>query len=123
MREIKFRAWHDGEMYDVDDLRFNVAGVSYAHLIQPSGRMLYHTPDMSKIELMQFTGLLDEQGREVYESDIVEYAAIGVRGVVTWMDPGLFYCVRHANAIHGIHNGWTIIGNIYENPDLVEEPS
>lgn len=119
MREIKFRAWHDGEMYDVDDLRFNIAGVCYVHLIQPSGRILYHTPDLSKVRLMQYTGIKDKNGKEVYEGDIVLYAG-GYRGVVVWDTITDGWRIRVNDTFNTRSNDMEVIGNIYENPELVK---
>jgi len=59
MREIKFRAWfEDGEM-----LRLDLA--NHKNILR-----LYNQCEDAKI--MQFTGLLDKNGKEIYEGDIVE---------------------------------------------------
>lgn len=118
MRALRFRAWDksDGRMIKLGWGWINEDG---AIPVRGDWDDIVHEDEL---EFMQFTGLKDEQGREVYEGDIVDCAAIGVhRGAVTWMDPGLFYGVVSANAVHGMYNGWTVIGNIYENPELLKE--
>jgi len=52
-----------------------------------------------KYEIMQFTGLKDSKGKEIYEGDIVSWKAEGAIGELE------------------------IIGNIYENPELLKEVS
>lgn len=75
--------------------------------------------------LMQSTGLVDKNGKEIFEGDIVH--AYGedtyLIGVIEYFDNA--YCIKSKNGIYNLL--WTnaeqyeIIGNIYENPELLEE--
>jgi uncharacterized phage protein (TIGR01671 family) len=125
MREIKFRAWDTRiqQMYRVGDeygTRHPLDCCVYAHARQP-------------VILQQFTGLHDRNGREIYEGDIINRRD-GYEGdtyepgcvcSVEWDDGG--YClskngtayIAGLDSCEVINRGIEVIGNIYENPELL----
>jgi len=108
MKTIKFRAWdeYNQTMIYPDEHFFKLK----SHEIL--GR--YET-------VMQFTGLLDKNGKEIYEGDIVEDED-RIQRVVIKFDGGCFYGENQLQ--YQILNRnwlkWEIIGNIYENPGQIE---
>ena len=86
--------------------------------------------DSGDITLMQFTGLFDKNGKEIYEGDIVEamfrYSEDKenkppknkTKFVVEFkIDPGTQYC--GFNFFPSVLNTIKVIGNVYENPELL----
>lgn len=132
-REIKFRAWDESQSY-----------------------MAYQgTPDLETIQsfmlhfgdkiLMQFTGLLDCNGKEIYEGDILEgesylygyqlhedkqFKYSGIVKFQTQCDVGLCWVLDngygcwnlkqtvHRNCID--YSTGKVVGNVFENPELAE---
>src|SRR4051812_17759551 len=76
MRTIKFRAW---------DKANNKFHYDFDLTSQFDGRISwnYETTELTDIELMQFTGLLDKNGKEIYEGDILKHLD-GGKGEVVW---------------------------------------
>ena len=127
-REIKFRAWdteekvmyeNDRFMGDYDDLYFGDINDIFAK--EP------------EVIFMQFTGLKDKKGKEIYEGDIlanrevhgdnfycvVEYGIDGFNGVTY---PGRNHCMPlHTIMTYEGAEYNEVIGNIYENPELIKE--
>ena len=66
MREIKFRAWHLGEMYE------NCVVVDGKALRRGHFATDLFSDFSERAELMQFTGMTDVNGVEIYEGDIIE---------------------------------------------------
>ena len=82
---------------------------------------------------MQSTGLYDENGKEIFEGDIVQFEDYYIesdlpyinRGIVEWSQ-GQFTITNRASVemedlLDGEFLDLTIIGNIYENPELLQE--
>lgn len=122
MREIKFRAWDNNteKMHEVDELDL------WGRDSLPS-RTYFKGIDVGipyeDIELMQYTGLKDKSGKEIYEGDILRSDALGDdgEGVVSLVifEKGCFvYGEGDGCPIKDYVYMDTVIGNIYENPEL-----
>ncbi|MEC5150883.1 YopX family protein [Cryobacterium sp. GrIS_2_6] len=113
-REIKFRAWDGETMRLLDQMYVGVGqiGFSYTHYVD-LGDM-----DHERTELMQYTGLKDKNGMEIYEGDILENR-LGEQFPVTFT-LGAFR--TNKNMTLGDFD-CEVIGNIYESPELLEAAS
>ncbi|CAK1250102.1 YopX family protein, partial [Fructobacillus cardui] len=137
MREIKFREWDQNrhEIYGGD-----IPGMSYGHredFDDMVGFRFAHTELIdyegteefkNKRILEQYTGLHDKNGKEVYEGDIVEWMDYETKriGYVVFNPDIEFvtanYIFEFGNfAYQDTENYLTIVGNIHENPELLEE--
>lgn len=87
--------------------------------------------EVNKVKVMQWTGLKDKNGKEVYEGDIVETVTasgnpFGTIDVVRYQDGG-FKLVDDTDSLLPIYIGdkevisIEVIGNIYEHPHLLKE--
>jgi uncharacterized phage protein (TIGR01671 family) len=133
MREIKFRAWdsEENKMIEWDDTFFSD--------MSPVTRWSSYFSFID-MQLMQFTGLKDRNGKEIYEGDILtapyypfqDDGKYNYHGVIEWIDElASFYMTKRlANSEkRGISDGiseqiddisnFEVIGNIYEIPELL----
>jgi uncharacterized phage protein (TIGR01671 family) len=75
-------------------------------------------------EVMQYTGLKDKNGREIYEGDIIRWhERVTADYQITFTD-GVF-CLDGIGIQNLYHHReelgkWEVVGNIYENPELLE---
>lgn len=133
MREIKFRAWDKkcNEMHTFDEVFDVLISMSNQVFALAKG----HNSTLAEIErentvIMQYTGLKDKNGTEIYEGDIVMYydGEFTFKAIVEWdywswylkgvipEDNFQFDDVTDRNV-----SDVQIIGNIYENKELLEE--
>lgn len=117
MREIKFRAWDEESKRMFNIARFDFADHTvYSHLFACEGHLA------ENLKIMQYTGIKDKNGKEIYEGDIVRHATDeGVYKVI--FEDGGFYVKNLFEYDFQTINEYPLefIGNIYENPELLEE--
>ena len=123
----KFRAWYKEwkEMGRVGEIRFDLDGSVSVVLFK--GNYLDVSGPREKIVLMQSTGLHDKNGKEVFVGDIIKCTRGCLHEVYLEKEYGGTY-IGGMPAIYlkGIREGyaWTgdevIIGNVYQNPELLE---
>lgn len=107
MREIKFRAW---DAVKKIWLHFDI-----------SQNPEYWSGKIKDCPLQQYTGLKDKNGKEIYEGDILGGKnAFGrdVRATVEWGKIG--WEAHEDNELNLQWKEWEVIGNIYENPELLK---
>ncbi len=117
MREIKFRAWDKIEkrMFVPDGIDQSADGAYVIEFERPLHTLNKIVRFCGSVILMQFTGLKDKNGKEIYEGDMVRHdGRIPLDEEVTF-DGAAFYPVYSAPSQH-----WEVIGNIYENPELLK---
>lgn len=124
MREIKFRAWDPASkvMYPVEAINFcgrKTVTVQY----NPVKKFL-----MDNIRLMQYIGAKDKNGVEIYEGDIIRHQSgkYGTDFVIQWSPILCGFTAVQVEIGHpspqlnqGTMCHFEVIGNIYENPELV----
>lgn len=132
MREIKFRAWDKvtKQLVEIDSIGW-VNDALYIEVSLPDPRGNEQTYRVSRAttncEIMQYTGLKDKNGKEIYEGDIrvgkyyfQEEAKRGVE-VMTWHEKeGYWYWKNVSPSYIPDFIEVEVIGNIYENPELVQ---
>ena len=124
----RYRAWKKAgkELGRVGQITFELDG-SVSHVLF-KGKFLDFNVPINEIELMQSTGLKDKNGKEVFVGDIIKCTRGCLHEVYIEKEYGGTYCGgMPAVYLKDLREGyaWTeheeIIGNIYENPELLEE--
>jgi uncharacterized phage protein (TIGR01671 family) len=118
-REIKFRAWNIGseEMWDCDQLALN-----RIHLSVSGNEFLTHDEDgalelLPYLKPMQFTGLRDKNGVEIYEGDVMSF--LGENWTVIYFEQYASFMLQNGNDLANITTQEEVIGNRYQNKSLI----
>lgn len=131
----KFRAWDKDEkvMRIVNEIHFTIKTITCEPLKGHDNMLEMYNPICFEghFELMQSTGLKDKNGVEIYEGDLIQNGR-GEIGYVTYLlqETGFVVVLKNTDYRLGHRNTgesydmayWhEIIGNIYENTELLEE--
>lgn len=136
-REVKYQAWlHDEKvMVDVIEINFQERSVGYYDFSGMNDAEAFElmrdgTPNadctFEECKLRQFTGLRDKNGKYIYEGDLVEISDHPFEGPIKVNG---IYEVGYNERMELCCGSWllhrelpyiTVIGNIYENPELLE---
>ena len=122
MRDIKFRFWLNNAkvMHSMEDfiLGCNLGGYDFAETI---------TGKCVDVSVMQYTGLKDKNGVEIYEDDVIK-DHIGT-GFVEYLDEKASFRVNYMDSsckwfidysLRGERESIEVIGNIYQHKNLID---
>ena len=143
MRDIKFRAYIRDKNPRVPSEINKIVEVKSLHLGSKKAIIGYSGGNYSikfdEIELMQYTGLKDKNGKEIYEGDIVLYQdweqcyegggndSFINKGIVEYNESNCCFNVTERETIdiedvlYKGNEDLEVIGNIYDNPELLEK--
>ena len=128
----KFRAYDSGSlsrMYQPDEVMVGNGDIWIIDEDSVAGEWIVN----NDIHLMQSTGLKDKNGKEIFEGDIVQFEDCYIEteflyvntGIVEWSQGSFTITNRESVRMEDLLDGEfldvTIIGNIYENPELLED--
>ena len=127
MREIKFRAWlkEDKKMVNVETMNFTDKSIQYLKKSEIINAYILKRESFDDVELMQYTGVKDKNGKEIYEGDIVilNDAEEENRCIVKYKYGS--YILVDGDLREDLSNVedrfLEVVGNIYENKNLLEE--
>lgn len=131
--KFKFRVWDKEEraMLDVHGINFDAHGIWTNELIddESDGNFIF----FDDVELMQSTGLIDKNGVEIYEGDIVALKypydkRIKTKGIIVWdsYKPCFGISMIETTERYELYritarNYLTVIGNVHQNSELLED--
>ncbi|HIJ11040.1 TPA: hypothetical protein HA278_03195 [Candidatus Woesearchaeota archaeon] len=138
MREIKFRAWDKDHKIMFLPEKDTDAGVRFSDEYGYC-RIHYFKNEESTTEhhecdcvWMQFTGLKDAGGKDVYEGDVIKYDESPLVNTIRFRNGSFVtvnpFCCKHCDEgysyiepLGDVMSKFTVIGNIYKNPELIQE--
>ena len=123
-REIKYRSWlkEEKKMVNVETIDFTDKSMQYLEKNEIIDAYLLRRVIFDDIDLMQYTGLEDKNGVEIYEGDIIicKYGP-EIMMEVKWVDESFRTLGKYNgdNYVGYVKNSAEVIGNTYENPELL----
>jgi uncharacterized phage protein (TIGR01671 family) len=122
-REIKFRLW------DFEKKKMIYPSLSHneKYVLQLNceymGKFNGKTYDPVKIPKMQFTGMLDKEGKEIFEGDIINlgdrcYKIVYSNNTASFMRETLSAWLTYSLNEKECREDFEVIGNIYQNPEF-----
>lgn len=129
-REIKFRAWVDNANRMFGPFTLKELSDGRISVDEPDGRGYIF---LDESDLMQYTGLKDKNGKEIYEGDIcLIYEGESWTAEVSFVGAGFCFVNRNCCSVCAEGRGCIgpidetgdpveVIGNIYESPELLGE--
>jgi uncharacterized phage protein (TIGR01671 family) len=139
MREIKFRAWipDDAEMIPERKIISISSDAQTIQYFDSQGRHVHHGTNVGELDdtnpvnravVLQYTGLKDKNGVEIYEGDILRFKAWGGKhqGFVKWEEGTCAYEIEISRTSYtGFFRDparvYEVVGNTYENPELLKD--
>ena len=139
MQNLKFRAWDNENEYMITSMQGIYTALRNTMNITRQDDGYYNTgdllkPNKEKYSIMQYTGLKDKEKKEMYEGDIVEIKVydsfskqcISTKKCVIEFKNGIFGVMftkaQELTAfVHFTNTTFEVIGNIYENKELLSE--
>ena len=126
-RDIKFRAWVKDRKAIFEVVLINYVSKKVTYLFERVGHLLnIRHEKFNDVELMQYSGLTDMMEKEIYEGDIL-FESFGERYYKVVFKNGSFRAEfegdfeEHSfDLIDVVAQGCKIVGNIYENPELLK---
>lgn len=129
-REIKFRAWDNVQgvmLYNIQNAYDTLCGVT-----DENGNDMDYDEinfgnfcQLPRYEVMQYTGLKDKNGKEIYEGDVVK-SGREFLCIVVYQAPSFVMKIKQSSKTWfefllsaKEYQFETVIGNIYETPDLI----
>ena len=127
MREIEFRAWDKKKKVYTNWKCYD----NMFYFMDKFTGVWIRDDDFERFVLIQYTGLKDKNGTEIYEGDICNCREYECFGKVEWNneEAGFYFCVVMEGGgfeeehLYDYVDELEVIGNIYENPDLLGEPN
>ena len=129
-REIKFRAWlkEDKKMENVKTMDFTDKTIRCLKKNEFINAYLLRRVSFDDVELLQYTGLKDKNGKEIYENDLI--SCNKYKNIVVFFENGCFKVKYSKNYTTNVtctldtfleKYKCKISGNVYENKNLLEE--
>lgn len=118
MENFKYKAWDKENriMVEVVSINFKSKKIYYGNY---GNCVLY----FEEAELMQFIGLQDKNNKDIYKGDIFHLGDENIKYTVVWHDTGFMGAENGSTSFVGLEH-WKdsieVIGNIYQNPELLE---
>lgn len=127
MKEFKMKAWlkKEKKMVAIIGIDFNYEYIRYTeddNLFNSD----YKVAEFKDIELLQFSGVKDKVGQELYEADVIKFndGIDDIYGLISYDDDEGTYRVSYENITEHLserEGDFEIVGNIFENPQLHEQ--
>ena len=111
MREHKYRAW--GSIP-------NKMSYNQHFILSNMADMVGHPELFEGYQVMQYTGLKDKNGTEIYEGDIVDINEPPAEVNRVEFYAGTYWLSPHGLVLADWNESGEVIGNIYENPELLK---
>ena len=122
MEAPKFRAYDGGSlnrMYQPDEVMVGNGDIWIIDEDSVAGEWIVN----NDIHLMQSTGLFDKNGKEIFEGDIVSIDTDEFGLLVVKYETGIYWLTEDEQCVEHLSDYYkyvSVIGNVYENPELLE---